>query len=135
MEHVEYDDYRPKVTAKRSSAGLGLYAAESISPNQLIIEYTGDRLTDEEANQRGGMYLFSVTDDITIDGSDRSNTARYINHACNPNAEAEHEVTEDRIYIRAAAPIAIGEEITINYGEQFVADIIDKVGCKCKDCL
>tara|TARA_B100000745_G_scaffold299377_2_gene250081 strand:+ start:278 stop:703 length:426 start_codon:yes stop_codon:yes gene_type:complete len=135
METYEYGSYRPAVIAKKSSAGLGLFAAEDIAKDQLIIEYTGDRIDSDEANKRGGLYLFEVNENLTIDGSDKKNTARYINHACQPNAEAEHEVTEDRIYIRAAEEIKKGEEITITYGQMYIDDIIKPAGCKCATCL
>lgn len=76
-----------------------------------------------------------MTDDIVIDGSDRKNTARYFNHSCDPNAEAEHEVTEDRVYIRALRPIKQGEEITFDYGNDYTSsDFIQKDGCKCAVC-
>lgn len=135
METHEYGSYRPAVNVKKSSAGLGLFAAEDIAKDQLIIEYTGDRIDSDEANERGGLYLFEVNENLTIDGSDKKNTARYINHACNPNAEAEHEITEDRIYIRAAQDIKKGEEITITYGQMYIDDIIAPAGCKCATCL
>lgn len=129
------DDYRPHVQVKRASAGLGLFAAEAIPKNQLIIEYTGDRISEDEANRRGGRYLFQVTDDLVIDGKGRENTARYINHACKPNAEAEHDEDEDRIYIRARKNIQAGEEITYDYGKEYLKDIIGPEGCKCATCL
>jgi SET domain-containing protein len=129
------DTYRPKVKVKRSSAGLGLFAAEDIKKDQLIIEYTGERISDEEANQRGGRYLFAVTDDLVIDGTGRENISRYINHACKPNAEAEHDETDDRIYIRACKNIKTGEEITYDYGKEYVDDLIAQTGCKCATCL
>lgn len=129
-----YDDHRPKVQVKRGSAGLGLFVLEPIKKNQLIIEYTGERISEEEANRRGGRYLFAVTDTLTIDGTGRENLARYINHACKPNAEAEHETTEDRIYIRACRPIKAGEEITYDYGEEYIKDYIKAGGCRCESC-
>lgn len=132
---AEYPDYRPAVKTKRSSAGIGLFAAENIKKNQLIIEYTGDRINHEEADIRGGRYLFHVNDNLVIDGTARKNTARYINHSCKPNAEAEHEITENRIYVRAVKKIEEGEEITISYGEDYVKDFINKTGCKCAECL
>ncbi len=128
------ETYRPKVQVKRSSAGLGLFAAEDIKKEQLIIEYTGDRITQDEANQRGGRYLFSVTKDLVIDGKGRENTARYINHACKPNAEAEHDDEEDRIYIRARKNIKAGEEITYDYGKEYMREIIGPEGCRCATC-
>lgn len=126
---------RPLVTAKRSSAGLGLFACEDIQKDQVIIEYIGDRITAEEANRRGGKYLFEVTDALTIDGSGRNNVARYINHACKPNAEAEHDEETDRIYIRAKKHIKAGDEITYHYGKDYMEQIIKPAGCKCSTCL
>lgn len=128
------DTYRPKVAKKRSSAGLGLFAEEVIQKGQLIIEYTGERISDEEADRRGGQYLFVVTDSLVIDGKGRENIARYINHACKPNAEAEHDEDEDRIYIRAKKNIKAGEEITYHYGKDFFNRIIKPKGCKCRSC-
>ena len=129
------DDNQPAaVRVKRSSAGLGLFAAEPIKKDQFIIEYTGERITEEEANRRGGKYLFEVTDTLTIDGTGRENAARYINHACKPNAEAEHDEDEDRIYIRAKKNIAPGEEITYDYGTTYFKEYIEPHGCKCASC-
>ena len=128
------DSYRPAAKVKRSSAGLGLFAMEDIPKEQLIIEYTGERITEEEANRRGGRYLFEVTDELVIDGKGRENTARYINHACEPNAEAEHDEEDDRIYIRACKNIKAGDEITYSYGEMYVRDIIGPEGCRCAKC-
>lgn len=129
------DDYRPAVEIKNGLAEQGLFAAETISKGQLIIEYTGERISDAESEERGGRYLFQVKPDLVIDGSHPSHTARYINHACAPNAEAEHETTEDRVYIRAVRKIRQGEEITINYGEEYIRDIIGPEGCKCPKCV
>ncbi len=129
------DNYRPKVVSKRSSAGLGLFAGEDIKKGQLIIEYTGERITNDEADRRGGKYLFIVTDTLVIDGKGRENTARYINHACKPNAEAEHDEEDDRIYIRAKKNIKTGEEITYHYGKDYFNMMIKPAGCKCSSCL
>ena len=128
------DEYRPKVSVKRSSAGLGLFAQEAIQKNQLVIEYTGERISEDEANRRGGRYLFEVTPTLTIDGKGRNNTARYINHSCVPNCEAEHDEDEDRIFIRACKKIAVGEEITYDYGKEYLKQIIGPEGCRCTKC-
>lgn len=125
----------PHVRVGRSSAGLGLFAEEEIKKDTVIIEYTGQRISSDEADRRGGLYLFNVTDDLVIDGKGRKNTARYINHACKPNAEAEHDEEEDRIFIRARKRIREGEEITYDYGKEYVDDLIKPKGCKCKTCL
>lgn len=129
------DSYRPKVAVKRSSAGLGLFAQEDIKKGELIIEYTGERISADEANKRGGRYLFEVTDTLTIDGKGRENKARYINHACKPNCEAEHDEDDDKIYIRACKNIRAGEEITYHYGKEYKKEIIDQEGCRCATCV
>jgi len=132
---MEYPEYRPALRVKRGIAGLGLFADEPIEAGQLIIEYLGDRISHDEADKRGGRYLFTVNNETVIDGSDRKNKARYLNHCCDPNAEAEHEVTEDRIYIRAIKNIEPGEEITFHYGEDYLnSDYMKKTGCLCPVC-
>jgi SET domain-containing protein len=129
------DAERPKVKVKRASSGLGLFAAEFILKDHVVIEYTGERITEEEANRRGGRYLFQVTDTLVIDGKGRENLGRYINHACKPNCEAEHDEEEDRIFIRACTNIAAGDEITYHYGKEYVREIIKKEGCQCASCM
>lgn len=125
----------PSVNVKRSSAGLGLFAADDIAKDDLIIEYTGERITTEEADKRGGKYLFEVTDTLVIDGTGRENRARYINHGCKPNAEAEHDEEDNRIYIRAKKNILAGEEITYHYGKTYMDQIIKPAGCRCAACM
>lgn len=117
---------------KKASAGLGLFATEVIKKGTTIIEYTGERITVDEANRRGGQYLFEVTDRLTIDGKGRKNTARYINHSCRPNAEAENR--KNRIFIVAKRTIQPGEEITYDYGKEFFNEYIKPKGCRCIKC-
>lgn len=128
-------DTYPKVAVKRSSAGLGLFAEEAIAKDALVIEYTGERISEQEANRRGGRYLFEVTPTLTIDGKARGNKARYINHACRPNCDAEHDEEEDRIFIRARRNIKAGEEITYHYGKDYLTRIIGKDNCLCASCV
>lgn len=129
------ESYRPSVKVKRSSAGLGLFAGEDIPKEQVVIEYTGERIPQEVANKRGGRYLFEVTNELVIDGKGRENIARYINHACKPNCEAEHNEEESKIYIRACKNIAKGDELTYHYGKEYMKEIIGKEGCMCTTCM
>ncbi len=123
-----------KYLVKKSSAGLGLFAASDIKKGEMIIEYTGEKITEAEANRRGGKYLFELNDDWTIDGKGRENKARYINHACKPNAYPELDDEEEHIFIYAKRNIKAGEEITYNYGKMYFNDLIKKDGCRCADC-
>ena len=47
---------------KRSNAGLGLFATKEFKRGDFIIEYTGEKISEEVANRRGGKYLFTITD-------------------------------------------------------------------------
>jgi SET domain-containing protein len=117
----------------RSDAGLGLFANKDIAKDEFIIEYTGEKISHAEADRRMGRYLFTLTDRIVLDGKGREHTARYINHSCDPNAETVIE--DDRhVMVYAIKDIKKGEEITYDYGEEYVTDIIQKEGCRCKSC-
>ncbi|HKR00259.1 MAG TPA: SET domain-containing protein [Pyrinomonadaceae bacterium] len=121
------------LVVKRSTTGLGLFTLESIPSGKRIIEYVGRVITSEEADEMGGKYLFELDEKRAIDGSDRSNTARYINHSCRPNAEAF--TSGRRVWIWSKKKIRAGEEITIDYGKDYIAEHIAPKGCKCQPCL
>lgn len=121
------------LVVKRTATGLGLFTLRDVPPGKRIIEYTGPLVTAEEVARRRGKYFFEINDDYAIDGSPRSNTARYINHSCIPNAEAF--VTGKRVWIWSKLEIKSGEEITLDYGEAYFNDYIRPKGCKCVKCL
>lgn len=124
-----------RVVVKKSSAGLGLFAAKDFKKGQRIIEYTGERISADEANRRGGRYLFELNEKWTLDGKGREHTARYANHSCRPSAEAELNAAETRVFIIARRAIKAGEEITYNYGKEYFDDYM-KGGtlCRCVKC-
>lgn len=124
----------PDFTVKKSSAGLGLFAAKDFSAGDFIIQYKGEKITHDEADRRGGKYLFTLNEKWVIDGKERANTARYINHSCEPNVEAVIE-DDKRIIFLAVKKIAPGDEFTFDYGKEYVEDIIAKAGCKCAPCM
>lgn len=121
------------LVVKRTATGLGLFTLRDVPPGKRIIEYVGPLVTAEEVARRRGKYFFEINDDYAIDGSPRSNTARYINHSCIPNAEAF--VTGKRVWIWSKLEIKSGEEITLDYGEAYFNDYIRPKGCKCVKCL
>jgi uncharacterized protein len=115
---------------KRTAHGLGFFTLEPIPADQRIIEYTGPVLTHEEADEKGGKYLMNIDEKYVIDGSSRSNIARYINHSCSPNAKAY--TSGVRVWIWSLRAIKAGEEILIDYGKDYMDTHIKK--CKCKRC-
>ena len=124
---------KKKTKVKRSKAGLGLFTDEPIKKGEFVIEYTGKILTRDEADKKGGKYLFEISSRRTVDGSARSNVARYINHSCKPNCGIEIE--KGRIFIYAAKNIEAGEELSYDYDEEYFNEYIKPHGCKCSSCL
>lgn len=117
---------------KRSETGLGLFATKPIPKGTKLIEYTGPLIPNEEVDKRYGKYFFGVNKKWSIDGSPRTNVARYINHSCAPNAEAL--ISGKRVWIWSKRNIKPGEEISYHYGKEYFEDIIKEIGCKCKKC-
>jgi len=121
-----------RYVVKRTNTGLGLFAVQPIAKGTRIIEYTGPLIPNEEVDQRRGRYFFGVNSKWTIDGSPRSNVARYINHSCKPNAEAL--ISSRRVWIWSRKNIKPGEEIAYDYGKEYFEDIIKPMGCRCEKC-
>ncbi len=119
---------------RRGTHGLGLFATRAYKKGDFIIEYTGELLTTETANERGGQYLFELSDTRVIDGRGREHKARYINHSCKPNAYPEISADEKHVYIFAKRAIKPGEELTYNYGKEFWNTYVKSKGCRCTPC-
>lgn len=120
---------------KKSSAGLGLFAGRDYKKGELVIEYIGEVITDAEAQRRGGKYLFELNDEWTIDGTTRTNTARYINHSCRPNSRPELSDDEKHVFVYTKRAIKAGEEFTYNYGAYYFNMEIKPHGCRCAACV
>jgi SET domain-containing protein len=82
----------------RSRTGLGLFATAPIKKRAFIVQYSGRKLTTEQADileARGNRYLYEINSRWTIDGTSRRNLGRYANHSCRPNAES-HSIAPPR---------------------------------------
>jgi SET domain-containing protein len=116
----------------RSKAGLGLFSRVPIRKGQYILRYSGRKIRTETADELDTRYLFEINSRWTIDGSSRRNRARYINHACRPNAEVYF--VKHVIKIRAIKNIKPGDEITYHYGRNYFEAFIKDAGCRCLAC-
>ena len=80
--------------------GRGVFAKRRIRAGQRIIEYTGERITNAEADRRYDddkmrrhhTYLFTLDKKVCVDGNSGGNDSRLINHSCDPNCEANIEL-------------------------------------------
>ncbi|HVF51964.1 MAG TPA: SET domain-containing protein [Pyrinomonadaceae bacterium] len=123
---------RDKFALRRTETGLGLFTLQAIPAGKRIVEYVGPIVTTEEVDRRGGKYFFELDANFAIDGSPRTNIARYINHSCRPNAEAF--VARKRVWIWSRKNIKAGEQLTLNYGKAYFEEHIKPIGCKCEKC-
>ena len=119
-----------QLVVKRTVTGLGLFTLEPIPRGRRIIEYTGPIISAEEADKRKGKYYFELDERRVIDGSPRTNRARYINHSCRPNAKGY--TTGRKVWIWSLRKIKPGEEITIDYGRDYLDAHIEQ--CRCASC-
>jgi SET domain-containing protein len=121
------------LSVKRSSAGLGLFATRSFKKGERIIEYFGREISKAEEYTSRSKYLFEVNNRKTIDGATRENFARYINHSHAPNCEPN--IVKGRIWIDALKTIKVGEELSYDYGEEYVNSThFGPGGCRCVTC-
>jgi SET domain-containing protein len=121
-----------RLAVKRASAGRGLFAEEPIPKGACVIEYVGRTLTEEEESTSRSRYLFEVTKTKTIEGWNKKNTARYINHSCRPNCEIE--IRKKRVFVMAKRAIKEGEELGYDYGKNYFDSFIKPLGCRCIKC-
>ena len=112
----------------------GLSAATNIKKGQKIIQYKGKKVSlskvekDPKYNNEKEIYLFNLNKRYDLDGDFKYNTARLINHSCNPNCE----VLEDnkQLWIFAMKDIEKNDELTYDYGFSFDKDYKQYV-CNC----
>jgi SET domain-containing protein len=99
---------RPWFELRRSAIqGTGAFALRPIPEGKRLIEYTGERITADEASlryddervKRHHTFLFELDDARCIDARDGGSDARFINHSCAPNCEAL--IDGDRIFIHS----------------------------------
>jgi len=114
---------------------------QNIPKDTRVIEYVGEKVTKAEADRRadiplnrnkkngeyGAVYIFILNKRHDIDGNVSHNTARFINHSCDPNCETE--IIRGHIWIIALRDIKKGEEISYNYNYE-IEDYKDHA-CQC----
>ncbi len=105
----------------------GVFATQHVPTGTRIIEYVGEKISKKESERRGNalfdhasangsgaVYLFILNKKHDIDGNVEWNTARLINHTCEPNCEAH--IIRGKIWIVATRDIQPDEELSFNYG-------------------
>jgi len=118
---------------------LGLFAKGDINKGEKVIEYKGKKFThkqveeDDRFDNSKAIYLFTLNERYVLDGDTKTNTAKYINHSCDPNCEVD--IIKGKIWIIAIKDIKKGDELSYDYGFGYDADF-RQFPCKCgsKNC-
>ena len=127
-----------RIVVRRSDIhGKGVFAIGHIAGGTRLIEYKGERISDDESDdldtESTHTFLFMLDDNRVIDGARNGNSSRWINHSCEPNCEGVEE--DGRIFIDALLPIGVGEEITIDYNlyleARYTAALKREYACGC----
>ena len=121
--------------------GLGVFTTRPIKAGARLLEYLGERISHVEAGRRycaapspdPHVLLFTVDRWTVVDGGVGGRTARYVNHSCDPNCEAD--IAHGRIFITSIRDIAAGEELTYDYNlaapRPLPRDWRQRYGCRC----
>ncbi len=112
---------RPFIIRSSPIAGKGAFATRRILKGERLIQYTGERISQEAADNRypdvpgaaHHTFLFTLDDETVLDAAKGGNSSRFINHSCDPNCEAVIE--DDEIWIYALKNIADGTELVYDY--------------------
>ena len=131
---------KPYKIRKSNIDKRGLYASKDIKEGTKIIDYVGKIISKKESEKNSkfdngkDIYLFNLNNKYDLDGDFKFNTARLINHSCNPNCEVTG--TGLKIWVYAIKDIKKGEEFSYDYGFSFDCNYKDHV-CKCrsKNCV
>ncbi len=110
--------------------GTGGFARADLPAGTPVIEYVGRVISKQESLERcreGNEYIFRLNEATDLDGNVAWNPARFLNHSCAPNCEAEW--IEGKIWIVAQREIRAGEELTFDYG--YDLEDYRKHPCRC----
>ena len=131
-----------RIQVRRSGIhGKGVFALQPLAKGEVVIEYTGEVITWREALRRHPhdpmdpqhTFYFHIDDKHVIDAKHGGNAARWINHACSPNCEADEQ--DGRVFIKALRKIAVGDELFYDYGlsidERYTPALKKQYACRC----
>lgn len=127
--------------------GYGLFTKEQMVEGQMIVEYQGQMISQDVADERekayeeqgiGSCYMFRLDEKTIIDATRCGNLARFINHSCDPKAYARVVCVdggnEKKIVIFAKRTIEPGDEVTYDYKFPIEDEAI-RCDCSAPNCI
>lgn len=131
-----------RIVVRRSGVhGRGVFAVAEIEAGDTVIEYTGEVIDWDEATERhphdpsqpNHTFYFQLENGMVLDAKHGGNSARWINHSCEPNCQAEE--INGRVFVKALRDILPGEELFYDYGlvidERMTAKVKKQYACHC----
>ncbi|KAJ5288537.1 hypothetical protein N7478_001567 [Penicillium angulare] len=115
---------------KTVDRGYGVRSNRSFEPNQIIVEYTGEIITQFECERRMRnvyknnecYYLMYFDQNMIIDAT-RGSIARFVNHSCQPNCRMEKWTVAGKPRMALFAGdrgVMTGEELSYDYNFEWV---------------
>jgi len=111
---------------------------ETVEPNKIVVEFTGEVLRLDAAYTREMKYeemgllpnMFKFDDEFVIDATREGSIARFIKHSCKPNCKTVGKTVNglQRIFIHSMTYIDKNEELSIDYN---LSGNRPRVKCKC----
>jgi SET domain-containing protein len=123
--------------------GRGVFARVAIRKGARLLEYKGRRISEAAADERypdddskpAHTFLFLLDDGTVIDANFEGNSARWINHSCDPNCETEED-ENGHVWIDAIRYIRPGEELFYDYNlvldEPLTPLLKERYRCRCR---
>ncbi|KAF4636846.1 hypothetical protein G7Y89_g1236 [Cudoniella acicularis] len=130
---------------KTADRGYGVRSNRCFEPNQIIVEYTGEIITEEECDRRMNedyknnecYYLMSFDQNMILDGT-KGSIARFVNHSCRPNCRMVKWIVGGKPRMALFAgdnPIMSGDELTYDYNfDPFSAKNVQECRCGSDNC-
>ncbi|KAB8290545.1 hypothetical protein EYC80_010970 [Monilinia laxa] len=130
---------------KTADRGYGVRSNRCFNANQIIVEYTGEIITEDECDRRMNedykdnecYYLMSFDQNMIIDAT-RGSIARFVNHSCKPNCRMVKWIVEGKPRMALFAgdnPIMTGDELTYDYNfDPFSAKNVQACRCGSDNC-
>lgn len=144
-QRFQKSEYAKTKLFKTEGRGWGLLADENIKAGQFIIEYCGEIISSDEAQQRSqtyeaqglrDAYIISLNANYFIDATRKGSLGRFINHSCQPNCETRKWTVlgETRVGIFATQDISVGTELAYNYNFEWYGGVNVRCLCGAPNC-
>uniref|UniRef100_A0A1A8BIE8 Euchromatic histone-lysine N-methyltransferase 1a n=3 Tax=Nothobranchius kadleci TaxID=1051664 RepID=A0A1A8BIE8_NOTKA len=122
--------------------GWGVRAMQDVPQGTFICEYVGEIIRDAEADRReNDSFLFTLDNKVgevhCIDARLFGNIGRFINHLCEPNLMVvrvftmHQDLRFPKIAFFSSKPIKAGDQIGIDYGENYWRVKSKYLSCQC----